>query len=770
MNFVKKTWPIFILLGITYLIVYWGFGKLFTQPNEHIFVQVADGIKNYSAAAYYMKYDGGWMTSGTHYPYGEYALYTDGFYLFAWLGNKLNAVFPTVDYGVGMINFSILFSIGFCSLFLFLILKKYRLPNWYAILVALIICFLSPQLQRFSAHYSLSFAFYIPMLWYFIIRLEESKRQWVWALAMVVGISILTFLHPYYLPLGAFFLLAYGGVYFLQHIRSLKNHWKTLAWIFGVGLGVVILIQGIVSFTDPFGDRHTSPFGMFVYTASFESIFLPQFGPVYDFWNYFTIVRPSSHEGMAYVGVLGFLILIYTVIRILIRLWKRDFKRVFLFTRSKQINGLLWGSLILLVLAFALPFLYFEFILDLVPPFKQFRSLGRFAWVFFYVFTVYSAYYLFLVYRSMSIKGNRAIGLSLVLTVLFLWGVESYINFYNISGRLVKTATKNTLFKESNKDYSQFLAKAGYEAKDFQALLAFPYFNNGSEKFYIYRSEEAVYEALKCTYDTGIPIISLLSPRTSLPHTYNLVQLMSDPLIKKEILPDLNELPLLTIVTNEKLKPDENRVLEQSELIFKNKFLKLYKTPISAFQDSIAVVQDWYSQQKEQLIQYPDFATSDSSNLVRLLTFDDKESTVSFMGSGAYEKNTEDEKLVIFDETLSLDTITMMEASIWIYSDHESPSFPSFYYEQYGKDGTKYIHKNFNPKFYTDVYKNWVKATFQFRYDPTNRLYFFFEHENNREHHYIFDNFLLRPLDVDVIQKNPNGATILYNNFEIPIQ
>jgi len=57
-------------------------------------------------------------------------------------------IYPLSDHGVGILNLTMIFSLLFALPFIYLVLRKFSLPPWYAAVISLIILFLSPQVDR----------------------------------------------------------------------------------------------------------------------------------------------------------------------------------------------------------------------------------------------------------------------------------------------------------------------------------------------------------------------------------------------------------------------------------------------------------------------------------------------------------------------------------------------------------------------------------------------------------------------------------------------
>ncbi|MBK8502329.1 MAG: hypothetical protein IPL46_09020 [Saprospiraceae bacterium] len=143
---IKPLWlGIGILVSLTILLLWPGFGQVIQHPNGFLFANSGDGLKNYFNLGYYLKYDNGLRFSGVNYPYGENLLYTDTHPFYALLLNVIdNHLISIAANSVAIINLSILLGFVFGAVVIYLILIHYRLPVWYAILASLGIIFLSP--------------------------------------------------------------------------------------------------------------------------------------------------------------------------------------------------------------------------------------------------------------------------------------------------------------------------------------------------------------------------------------------------------------------------------------------------------------------------------------------------------------------------------------------------------------------------------------------------------------------------------------------------
>ncbi|MBK8442920.1 MAG: hypothetical protein IPL35_05685 [Sphingobacteriales bacterium] len=172
-------------------------------------------------------------------------------------------------------------------------------------------------------------------------------------------------------------------------------------------------------------DRPDAPYGFYIYRAYWESIFLPTDTPLAAFINKAIKIRSVDWEGRAYVGIIGFFVAVFTIYHLISRLWKRNRSSALGFSPDHFIPILAAATLVALF-SLAIPFIWgLDFLLDLMPPVRQFRSLGRFAWVFYYVFSLYTAYALYAWYLHLT---RRFVVIPVLILVLSLsvWGVEAH--------------------------------------------------------------------------------------------------------------------------------------------------------------------------------------------------------------------------------------------------------------------------------------------------------------------------------------------------------
>jgi len=770
MNRITPYVPIVLVTLCSILISGWFYGDIFFNPNQHLFGNSGDGIKNYYNPCYYMKYDSGVRTDAFIYPYGEIALFTDSHFSYVYLLNLIDDHIVEINsFAVGFINLAMIWSSVICSIFLFLILRYFKLPNWYAVIVALIITFLSPQQERLTAHFSLSWSFFIPMIWYFLLRMMEWKKPLIWQVLIIFSLLFFGLLHPYYLPAGMFFLLGFAGFYILQQIHALKSHYKQIISLLFVSIIPFLIFSGFISYNEIVTDRHLSPYGMFVYNTTFEGAFMPHRGFTYKFLNnLFVITTPKNAEGYAYIGIVGIFALIFTALRMLWNLLKSKRLAVNRIFVNSNLGISVLAAGLLFFLATGNLFKYFGFLLDWMPQLRQFRSLGRFAWVLYYCFGVYAAYLLYLCYRTLCIRGWRPVGLLLLGSLGGVWALESFEHTSFYIGRIPEYKISNSKFYKGQDYFTKALAESGHKTSDFQAVIGFPYINNGTEKLYIYRKGTATLDMMKCSYEIGLPIATFHSPRASIKHGTQLAQLLSSEFIKKEILADFNDKPLLLIEAKGKVWPASRRLLDKAEVIYSDYNIKLYKADLSVFNTNHKRLTEQYNLIKNDLIKGNDYWTTKPTNAVTLKRFPIGKSHLIFRHHGVFQSG-KSKSTVVFEGRIRFDSVPEpIEISAWMYLDKHHASIPILRYEELDPSGKVVQFKEYVPKFYTEVIKDYAKATIKVKpLNFNNKIKVIIKTENDLTWNNTFADVLIRPENVDVYFDIKTDSSFVLNNYFI---
>ncbi len=736
--------------------------------NDYLFAPYGDGMKNYYAPAYYVKYGGRLTFNGMGYPYSSYLMYADPMPIIAvplhWINEYL---FGIENYTIGIINFVMLFSIIPCILFLFLILRHYRLPVWYAIIVALLVAHLSPQIHRILGHFGLSMTAFVPAIWYILLRQTTSSRPYRWVLLQIIVILFFTFIHAYYLLIAAVFILAYLLVYFLQYYFKKQVNWRQFTALLLTAILPIVVFKIFQILTDPTTDMHISPYGFFVYHAEPRTILFSREVPLVGFWKTFYSNHTPKFEGYAYIGFTAVLVVLFTLIKGFKYVVKRQWSKIIRPVLPNNLRTAIWASVVVLLYSMCIPFEQgFAFVLDYVPQIKQFRALGRFAWIFYYIFTVYAAFYFYLVFRRMSIEGVRKIAVMMLFLLFSLWAIEGYQMIKAKKDYIIKVNHADHDFYGQTTNYNNILEEKGYKVEDFQAIMVFPYFNVGSEKIYVTeRGSGGLYMGCKASYQTGLAMNSTFLGRYSISRAMKMGQLMSDTLIAKEILKDYpNDKPLLLVAHGKKFLPDEERILKKAKLIYQKEEEALYELPLSAFNDNKEQIKLQFAAQKDSLFRFqtPNYWSTDSINNVVINHFEDGNYADALFGEKALQQ--EAGEMVLFEGKIpNAKAGQLYLISVWVKSDDKHAAFPDFSYKQFNVENAEVAQIYYDPKDRLDIYKDWVRADHLITvHHPDNRIKISLVGDN-----IIADEFMIRPLDSNVYTKLQEEEGFLFNGYVI---
>lgn len=748
----------FALLLLGALLLFRVFGQLLMHPNGFLFVVGEDALKNYYTPAYYVKYDEGLHFSGMNYPFGEHVVFTDNQPLISLALNFVDDhLFSISPYVPGILNLLMIGSILLCMVLVFRLLRRYGLPDWYAIPAAILIAALSPQIHRIEGHFALAYAFFVPLVWNLLLEAHTGRRRWLGYGLLLLTVTLFGFVHAYYALMGAVFSIAYLGVGALLGPRQAR--WKGLAMALLAGLVPVLVFQGFLGLTDPVSDRPDSPYGFFIYRAYLQGIFLPVEGPLWEAWyRLFNGVKRPEGEAFAYTGLVCALVFVFTLLR-----WGRLLMRQRLKARKLLLPALpgdlqtaFWAGVLVLLFAMAFPFtLGLEFLVDLLGPLRQFRSLGRFAWVFYYVFCVYSAFYLYLLFRRMRQRGLGAFGRWMLVLALLVWSTEAAL-FLQTKTKRIKEAENENIFRERPDDYAQWLAEAGRSVDEFQAILPVPAFFLGSEKFIPkYFSSQSAREAFKASYDTGLPLACGMMSRTSLSQSLQLVQILSNAYIEKDILAAYpTDKPLLLLAIEEvPLTHNEQALVPRGKRIASRGNISLYELSLESLKPQGAALIARFEAEKDSLFRQQNLYSTDSL----WLHFDgfDAGALTAF---GAETQKAESGILPLYEG--SVPTAARMRVSVWVKADVRAADFPILHYLEYDAAGAELLHEEINPKFFANIRDQWVQVYYVFTpQSPENRTVMYIAGKYPE-----VESLLIHPDEAEVFMPTGDASVLMYNN------
>lgn len=525
-------------------------------PNDFVFASGGDGIKNYYTYMFHAKHDPSfWEFKGMNYPFYENVVYTDAHPLLSYIIGSLGLQ----DFGIGILNILLLLSFPICSIFIYLILKNYGVGVFWAIFAAIALTYLTPQIFRFTGHLSLSYVFAIPGMWWLLIKCNNASSATLWAILSFLYVFAFFFTHPYLGIILSFFCLAF---WFFVYITD-RELWKNAVGFVTVQLVIPFTLFRLLIFsTDHHYNRMDIPAGFYNYFAGWGSVLLPHHGPSNSVGNMIGF-RLNHWETWAYIGfptIIFFLVLMSYVI---IQRKNVPFKLIF----KHELFLFFLAGVSILIFSFCFPFKFswFRWITDSIGPLKQFRILGRFAWVFYYVITISTIVAFFHYYKHQS--------KNLVIGTLFFIGIAYYFveSHAAVSGVAQSISTAKNPFKKANLDAETQEIAQFLKDNDFDAFILLPFTHMSSENMMLLGEEQANYDAFMLSYHTGLPMMNSVSSRLSQDESVLFNNFFGPEFCEKQLIYDLPEKAKIALIINDDyLNKDELRMVYSHEYIHQN--------------------------------------------------------------------------------------------------------------------------------------------------------------------------------------------------------
>ncbi len=537
---------------------------------------------------------------------------------------------------------------------------------------------------------------------------------------------------------------------------NLNFYYRKGLYLLTIAVLPIVMVKGFVTLTDWVDDRPDNPWGFFIFHSNIWSIFLPYHSSLREFLGN-SVDMSFAWEGRAFVGLPATLLVLslgYYLVYSLIS-WKKPDYRVFF--PNKRLNTWLFSAVLVLLFSMCIPFKWnLHFLVDVIPSLSQFRCLGRFSWIFYYVFTVYSAYIFYTLFRRMKQKGLGLLGSLMLFIVIGFWTIDAGTNIKRSTGGIFNN---NDVLMFDDDIYLEKFIQAGVDSHRFQAILFLPFTNTSGDKLLHPRGHHAFVEAMKCSHHTGLPLIQSFSPRLSLQQALSSIQLLADTSIYKIRTEDMNDQPVLLLMTKEELKGPETRLKELAEIFFEdNKFI-LASLPMSAFNKGY---RNWvdHGRSMADSLRGEGQVLADH-NGIYYDGFDVHPAPYIFSGDGAlYRKEGPVE--IYNGELFDLYPEGPVEISFWLYVDHRTFSMPEAELHLWDNQNRHLERIKLETREVYNVYGLWIRVHHDVSPKPGIRYQLLLQGK-----YITVDDLLLRPEDSNVfIQREGNFD--LFNNFPLP--
>ncbi len=579
-----------LIIILTALLIWLTLGNMIFSLNKVSFAKGGDGAKGYYSSQYHVQHDEGITHfNGMNYPFGEHIFFTDCQpHITIAIKLTKDTVFDISDKTIGIINSLMLVSLIFGALFLYLIFRKCRIPHLPAILFSLIIIFLSPQIQRMSGHFSLAYLSHIPGTIWFLILFYEKKNLKTSLWLFIWGIFI-ALTHFYFFGIYAMLLLLFWLYAFFNKRFLMLAIWKKIGFVL-LQIGLPLLLIWLFLLTDNVVDRPGTPWGFLHYRAFPESVFLPFHKPYGQWVTQIFNTGYIDWEGLNYMGVITTLFTLFVIIKVIVRLMKRQWTKVFNICNHPLLNLFLWASFLSLLYSFGLPYiLNMEGILRYLGPIKQMRGIARFSWLFYYIMFILAV----ITVDRITKKSKTIIRYSIFALLTIIGSIEAYFNINGhreaINNSFPSITIHETVMQNNDK---------------YQAIVLLPYVHIGSENIWLSDGEELFSPAFVYSLKTGIPITSVLMSRTSLSQTWQQITPFYYHTGAAEILKKYNEKSLLIIARNDTvtLKPVYKHIIRSATKLETNETWSLYSISFDNYKAAISTNKKSLSEVRNHLL------------------------------------------------------------------------------------------------------------------------------------------------------------------------
>lgn len=573
--------PIIVLAIVQLLFTLLVFNKIIFEPNTYMFTNIYDGLKNYFTFTQFIAQDssdlGPWHFTQMNYPFGEYVFFTDNTPLLAlplkWINTYL---FSIEAHSVAIHNYFFLFNIWLTPILFFKLIHPYANNRWILpIFLAIAFAWINPQILKLSyGVYNLSLSIVLLLLLLIMRRTHQfwsvnKPREFIKITSSIVALTfILGFAHIYYLPLIALPISVFVFSLFLLEGLGSKNYkWKSLFAYIGAallgGLGFYVLVQ-VVDQNAALRNPTAQGFNWSEWKFVPEAILTP-----YAFNDLFPLIRscksPSeiTSESSGFWGNFTWAVLFLCFLYVLFQRVKGNLSFKSLFERIQK-NTFFSSLLITMLFSYAaasgtyiklciIPLGFdniispFYFLYEHIDLITQFRCLGRFSWMGFWIVSLLSCILFFKLLVGLEVK-NRIMGFIAGLCLIFILGLDTF----NAMVYQSKVHQVN-VFEESLLEERFKVLKERTDFTAYQAIFTIPTVQVGSENYDITIDDQEGWTNfwMQLSAYSKLPLFNCKMSRTAENQAKAQVDLLLEQRVPDLILDELNELSVLVVYSPE---------------------------------------------------------------------------------------------------------------------------------------------------------------------------------------------------------------------------
>jgi hypothetical protein len=741
-----------------------GLSYIVTEP-WHVLTELGgDGAKNIFTYLYNSMYGTGFWLSGMNYPYGEHIVFTDGFPLlsvfFAATGN--------VSAPTALTALWLLIGLGYVLsiVFVYKILLRQGLPPLAAMFFAGLIAMLTPQWIKIRGHYALAMMCVLPMLYYWTLAYHEEGKWRNCVYIFLMG-CIVAFMHPYYAGIILVWVMTYSLGYFIFNKQALQRKLKHLTGLIIAGGAIPAVVMIIMKLTDPLTDRAARPYNPIESYTNIPQILTSYFSPFWEFAVNKSLVPAAADggEGFTYIGLVPIMILLLSIPVAWLR--KKYTHATAPQTTPRLAFSPIWlfMAAAALVLSMGIPMkLNLQWLMDYLIIFKQFRSLGRFSWIFYFIITVFSAVTLYQWFSELILCGRKKLAWSLLLLSATVWSIEA-AGYMRASRKVADMGRYNyeMMFSVYEQKWESFLKEQQLTSDSFQAILLLPYFHIGSDKIWVGEPGWIMTLGYKASLQLQLPMINAMMARSSWHHAQQQAKIAAGPYSEKPLLRELKSSKpfLLLRHVHDSLPPDQAYLLQAADYIGTFSDCSVY----ACYPERMAANDKHHADTINTMLPYMTSADTCVGSFGTWYTnhFDEATTTEKLFGTGSVPCIKQVEGIIAVISVLPAADSVLYEYSCWFLLGKEDYRSPSINLELNDQAGRKIKTVLINTSGSTDSYGMWFRASGYF-YIPNNCGKINCRIVNSPNPTYIaMDEMQLRPAESIVISKCKDG-TIMVNN------
>ena len=586
-----------------------------------------DALKDFYNTYYHVKYDTSLVRNNSmNYPYGEHYTYTGAqLYVSAPL-QFLRRSFE-VDCSSSvllLINLLIWISILLGSVFLYLIFRELRVPILYSVLGAVAITYLSPQIDRVTAHLTLSYVFIVPCALFLFLRWFKT-RQWKYTAFIALLTFVAGLVHPYYIFfIAVIWLFVCGYVFF--YVATDKTARRRVV--------IHALLQFVIPFLlftlltrigDDAADRTAIPWGFHTYRGRLRGLLTPV-GRSY--WS-----SNIEWESWTFIGYVALTVLALGMLAAVRKAIGRKWRQMLQVTDDTYLSIVFWAAFALMIFSLGFPLdLLPQYCFNYIGPLSQLRAVGRFLWLMFYVLNIMAVYVVARKMESFTLRTKIIV----VCAVAVLYGFDIYTFTCNNNYE-----HKKQLITDFDNELPENSWVGRIDVKQYQSILPLPMYSIGTEHIWLDHKAGMYENSLYVSMKTGLPLHSLYASRSRIQEAYRNIAFRQEPFLPYAVIGDMDSQRAVLVIAPSglsELNENEKRIISCSDSLFSANGIEFYSIMPSRLQQ---MQKDFSAEKKAEFLQkrlyerMENVYCDDSTAEFFVETWDNQSAKTVFQGDGA---------------------------------------------------------------------------------------------------------------------------------------